>query len=140
MEKETPELNPGRTTGGNPVAFQPTPKNDSVSEVDLVAKEKREQYYIDPLEQDAIMAKKLQQADPNAAVKSETKVNATTSATSSQGSDIIRPDISVNGMFSAGQTKSGFHPSANVVVLALTLIGIVLIPILVSIISTMFAF
>ena len=101
MDKETPELTP-TTLGGQGENAVKTIDSAAVQAASAQIKEQKEDYYIDPLEQDALMQKK--QAELN--VKKEAAGISTDEPASetATGETAIRPDMNVTGFFSNGET------------------------------------
>jgi len=93
-----PEITP-RNLDGSEAAVN-TVQNISSEAVKKAAeeeKEKRQNYYIDPLEQDAKMKEKLDKIEAEKAENSE-------ESSDSINDEIIRPDMNVSGFFSNGST------------------------------------
>lgn len=85
-----------------------TAKRASAEEVKAAAeaeKEEKQNYYIDPLEQDAVMEKRRQELEE---LKHRTGQDSSepVEEVTPEIDDTIRPDMNVNGFFSAGQTAT----------------------------------
>ena len=107
MDKEIEEIAPKNLDGSNTVVN--TVKKASAEEVAQAAaaeKEKKEDYYVDPLEQDALMKEKLAKIEERKELErkrsGEEEPEKTETTTSSD--ETIRPDMNVSGYFSTGAT------------------------------------
>lgn len=104
MDKELTEITPSNL-GDVEVN---TTKRASAEEVKAAAeaeKEEKQNYYIDPLEQDAVMEKRRQELEE---LKHRTGQDSSepSKEETPELDDTIRPDMNVNGFFSAGQTAT----------------------------------
>lgn len=104
MDKELTEITPSNL-GDVEVN---TAKRASAEEVKAAAeaeKEEKQNYYVDPLEQDAVMEKRRQELEE---LKHRTNQDSEepVEEDKSEVEDAIRPDMNVNGFFSAGQTAT----------------------------------
>lgn len=104
MDKELTEITPSNL-GDVEVN---TAKRASAEEVKAAAeaeKEEKQNYYVDPLEQDAVMEKRRQELEE---LKHRTNQDSEepVEENKSEVEDAIRPDMNVNGFFSAGQTAT----------------------------------
>lgn len=104
MDKELTEITPSNL-GDIEVN---TTKRASAEEVKAAAeaeKEEKQNYYVDPLEQDAVMEKRRQELEE---LKHRTNQDNEESVEEEKPEveETIRPDMNVNGFFSAGQTAT----------------------------------
>ena len=104
MDKELTEITPSNL-GDIEVN---TTKRASAEEVKAAAeaeKEEKQNYYIDPLEQDAVMEKRRQELEE---LKHRTNQDneEPVEEEKPEVEETIRPDMNVNGFFSAGQTAT----------------------------------
>ena len=103
MDKETPEIVPKNLDGSEMVVN--TVQKASADDVKKAAeeeKERKQNYYVDPLEQDALMKEKLEKIEAEKAEKEsddEEEHEVTVDET-------IRPDMNVSGYFSTGKTAT----------------------------------
>lgn len=106
MDKELTEITPSNL-GDVEVN---TAKHASTEEAKAAAaaeKEAKQNYYIDPLEQDAAMEKRRQELEEQKKKTTSFNTDDTAAAEEEASSDDnIRPDMNVNGFFSAGQTAT----------------------------------
>lgn len=106
MDKELTEITPS-DLGDVEVN---TAKHASAEEAKAAAaaeKEAKQNYYIDPLEQDAAMEKRRQELEEQK--KKTTSFDSNETAPAEEEAPVdesIRPDMNVNGFFSAGQTAA----------------------------------
>lgn len=99
MDKEAPEIAPTTLSGQGENAVKSV-NAAAVQTASAALKEQKEDYYVDPLEQDALMQKK--QAELQA---KQTASGAAESSTETVGSEsAIRPDMNITGFFSNGET------------------------------------
>ena len=98
MDKELDELTP-MNLDGTPAETVHTPSKEVAEAVLAEEKEKKEDYYVDPLEQDALMKEKLKKIEEDKPAKTEEEPEYD-----------FKPDMNVSGYFSAGTTakKTGF--------------------------------
>lgn len=104
MDKELTEITPSNL-GDVEVN---TAKRASAEEVKAAAeaeKEEKQNYYVDPLEQDAVMEKRRQELEE---LKHRTNQDneEPVEEENPEVEEAIRPDMNVNGFFSAGQTAT----------------------------------
>lgn len=92
--KETPEIDP-TSLGDTVVNTVHTADPEKIAQME----EKSEDYYVDPLEQDAIMAKKRQQVETEAKQAAQEKIEQEVADDAP-----IQPDMNVSGVFSAPST------------------------------------
>ena len=98
MDKYTPEINPTNLKG----TVVNTVHNATVDEKNRAAeeeKEKKQDYYVDPLEQDALMKEKLDKIEADKADKKDGDEEH-----EAYVDETIRPDMNVSGYFSSGTT------------------------------------
>jgi len=99
MDKELTEINPANLDGGTAVNTINRASVEAAQKAAAEEKEKKQDFYVDPLEQDKIMQEKLAKIEEEkAAEKSEEddEINEST----------IHPDMSVTGYFSTGNTAT----------------------------------
>lgn len=107
MDKELTEITPKNLDGSDAEMVVNTVQKASEEEVKKAAaeeKERKENYYVDPLEQDALMKEKLDKIEAEKAEKKaeeEEKEKAETPV-----DDTLRPDMNVSGYFSTGATAN----------------------------------
>ncbi|MDO4967780.1 MAG: hypothetical protein Q4E70_03405 [Candidatus Saccharibacteria bacterium] len=102
MDKEAPEITP-TTLGGQGENAVKAIDSAAIKAASAEAKEKKEDYYVDPLEQDALMQKKQAEIEARrAATGVPTEEQAVTAETVEEAD--IRPDMNVTGYFSSGET------------------------------------
>jgi hypothetical protein len=115
MDKELDELTP-MNLDGTPAETVHTPSKEVAEAAKAEEKEKKEDYYVDPLEQDALMKEKLKKIEEEKPVKNE----------EDEPEYDFKPDMNVSGYFSAGTTakKAGFmSQTASVGALSFSFIG-----------------
>lgn len=100
MDKEAPEIKPTTLDGQGENAVK-TIDSAATQAAASAANENKEDYYVDPLEQDNLMKQKKQELE--AAAEKDAQEAAKT-ANESLGNEEIRPDMNVTGFFSAGET------------------------------------
>lgn len=132
MDKETPEIAP-TNLDGTVVNTVHTPTSNEAERAAAAAaeKEKEQDYYVDPLEQEAKMKEKLEKIEARKELdkkdglipddeqeKTETAVDET-----------IRPDMNVSGFFSTGETakKQSFisRPASSKSLAACAVFGVI---------------
>lgn len=102
MDKEAPEIKPTTLDGQNENAVK-TVDSVAVQAAAVAAREEKEEYYIDPLEQDALMKKKQEELEARKSalgISNDTPISETIPDVGPE----IRPDMNVTGFFSAGET------------------------------------
>jgi cation transport ATPase len=105
MDKELTEITPSNL-GDVEVN---TAKRASAEEVKAAAeaeKEEKQNYYVDPLEQDAVMEKRRQELEELRHRTNQDNNEPVKEEETPEIDDTIRPDMNVNGFFSAGQTAT----------------------------------
>lgn len=100
MDKEITDIAPTNLEGTVVNTVKKASEED-VEAAALAEKEKKENYYVDPLEQDAIMKEKLEKIEAERA-KNHQDDDEEDEATFIDTS--IRPDMNVSGYFSSGNT------------------------------------
>ncbi len=151
MDKEIEEIAPKNLDGSTTVVN--TVQKASPEEVAKAAaaeKEKKEDYYVDPLEQEAKMKEKLDKIEEMKALerKRNGEPEPEEEKADSVSSETIRPDMNVSGYFSSGTTakKGGIMKrpaSANALVISVVtgVIGAIYSMFyLITLISTNFSF
>ena len=102
MDKEAPEIKP-TTLSGQTENVVKTPNAEAVKVASAELKEKKQDYYVDPLEQEAVMQKKQAEIEAQKAKEGGSSAEQTTTAEIPEA-EAIRPDMNVTGYFSAGET------------------------------------
>ena len=105
MDKELTEIAPKNLDGSDVVVN--TVQRASEEEVKKAAEEekaKKQDYYVDPLEQDALMKEKLAKIEEDKKTLAEDNENSESAKSPASDDDTIRPDTNVTGYFSTGAT------------------------------------
>ena len=105
MNKELTEIAPANLDGTEVVNTVKKASEEEAEAAAVAEKEKKENYYVDPLEQDALMKEKL------AKIEAEKEQHRKEAGEDEEDStpivdESIRPDMNVSGYFSAGNTAS----------------------------------
>ena len=104
MENKNPEETPVLNLDGTVSEEKPAVTETAVPNVKPEEIPKKDQdYYVDPLEQDALMQEKLKKIEESRAKKEEEAAEET-EKTEPTVDETIRPDMTINGFFSANQT------------------------------------
>lgn len=102
MDKEAPEITPTTNLDGQTENAVKTPDVARVQAASEAMKEKKQDYYVDPLEQEALMQKKQEELNARKVATGvpveEPKPEVDTSE------PVIQPDMNVTGFFSTGET------------------------------------
>ena len=127
MDKESPEITPKNLDGSDIVVE--TVKRASDEDIKKAAEEekaKKQDYYVDPLEQEALMKEKLDKIE---AEKAEKKAEEEDEKTETVVDTTLRPDMNVSGYFSTGVTanKTGImqRPASTGALTLSAIIGII---------------
>lgn len=95
MDKELDNIEP-MNLDGTPAEAVHTAKKEDVAAAVAEEKEKKEDYYVDPLEQDALMKEKLKKIEQEKSEKTEDNEE--------EYVPDFKPDMNVSGFFSTGTT------------------------------------
>lgn len=107
MENKNPEETPVLNLDGTVSEEKPAVTETAVPIVKSEEIPKKDQdYYVDPLEQDALMQEKIKKINEEKIAREGKQLGETAAAAPepTKDEDIIRPDMTVNGFFSANQT------------------------------------
>ena len=99
-----PEIVPKNLDGSEMVVNTvPKANAEDVKKAAEEEKERKQNYYVDPLEQEALMKEKLDKIE---AEKAEKKANEDSEEHETTIDETIRPDMNVSGYFSTGKTAT----------------------------------
>jgi hypothetical protein len=106
MDKELTEITPTNLDGTEVVNTVKKATEEEAKAAAIAEKEKKENYYVDPLEQDALMKEKLEKIEAEREKRRKENGEYEEQESTDFIDETIRPDMNVNGYFSTGNTAS----------------------------------